>query len=97
MLGAKYQGHKGRLPIMAVNHVRKPHALDAFDGGARKFREALGVVRIVAGFISIELRTVEERRVVHKKIANAADRLALQDRGKAQSIAQRNGDARNQN
>ncbi len=82
---------------MAVNHVREPHALDAFNGDARKFREPLVVIRIVAVFISVELGTIEERRVVDKKIAEAIDRLAFDDGGKVQLIAQRDGDARNQN
>ena len=60
VLGAENHGHKRRLPIVAVNHVREPHALDAFNGDARKFREALVVIRIVAVFISVELGTIEE-------------------------------------
>ena len=82
---------------MAMNDVGEPHALDAFDGDAGKVRKALGVVRIVAAFVPVEMGTIKERRVVDKKIADAVYRVALDDGGKAQPIAQRNSDAGNQN
>ena len=97
VLRAQEHRHQRRLPVVAMNHVRQPHAFHEFDGHAGKFREALGVVRIIRALFAVQLLAVEECAVVDEKIAHASDRWAFADCGKAQLIAERNGHAGNQN
>ena len=96
MQGSQQDGHQRRLPVVAVNHVRQPHALHHLDRHARKFREALGVVDIVAVLVAVELRAVEIRRIVDQEVSDAVHRRRLADRGKPHLVAQRRGDAGHQ-
>ncbi len=87
VLRAQQHRHQRRLPVVAMNHVRQPHPLHEFDGHARKFREALGVVRIIRALLAVKLLAVEKSAVVHEKITHARDRRTFADRGKAQLVA----------
>ena len=96
VLRAQQQRHQRRLPVVAMNHVRQPHALHELDRHARKLGIALRVVGIVAGLVAVELRAVEVRGIVHEEIAHALDWRAFADRRKPHFFAQRYADARNQ-
>ncbi len=52
-------------------HVGQPNALHEFDGHARKFRKALGIVGIIAVLIAIKVFAVKKCGIVDKEIADA--------------------------
>ena len=49
-------GTSADLPVVAMNHVRQPDPLHQLDRHARKFREPLRVVRIIAGTCRRKIR-----------------------------------------
>jgi len=58
---AQQERDEGRVPVVAVEHVRSPaEPLATFDHGTRKEREALGLV----GFQRVERAAVKELRAV---------------------------------
>ena len=94
-------GTSADLPVVAMHHVRQPDALHEFDGHARKFRKALGVIGIVAALVAIEVFAVEKSRDRRRKNSArpacdcpstmAGNRMRIAE-GDAQAGNQRGGD-----
>ena len=88
-------GHQRRLPVMAMNHIRRPDMLRHLDRRAAELRVPLRVVRIISAAAAIQSVTIEILRVIHKVVAHAIQLRAIGYRRKAQPCpAHRNRQAR---
>src|SRR6267378_1027853 len=85
--------HQGGLPVVAVDHIGHPDVLGKLDRRAAELRESLRVVRIILSRHPIELLAVEVFRVLYKVVAHPAQNPAMEDRGKTQRVAHRDGQA----
>jgi len=72
---------------------RAARSAHEFDGYAREFGKTLGVVRIVAALISVQVLAIKEKGIVHEKIPDARMGPAFDNSRKAQRIADGDADA----
>ncbi len=76
--------HQRRLPVMAMNHIRRPDMLRHLDRRAAELRIPLRVVRIIPAAAAIQSVAIEILWIIHKVIAHAIQLRAIGNRGKTQ-------------
>src|SRR5262249_41252709 len=91
--GAQQHGNKRRLPVVTVEDVRHAGNLGRLHYRSRIQREALGIVRVIAGGGAVQGLAVEELGAIDKIKLHAGVAAAIDHGAKAVLIVKGNGDA----
>src|SRR5579872_6912140 len=86
---SQQDGHQGRLPVVAMENVRRAQDLRGLQDRPRVQRKTLGVVGVIARGCAIQSVTLEERRVIDKIKLHARLLASIQDGAEAVLVIER--------
>ena len=93
VLSVQQDRYEGGLPVVAMENLGHAKNFRCFQHGAGKQRETFGVVGIVAGGSAVECLAIEEWRIIDEVETHSRVLAATDDRTKAVTVVEGNGDA----